>query len=314
MSTLLTALEIGVQYVPLVLGIYLSLIVLSLPDLTIEGSFGIGGAVCAAMIQDGSSALLAAGVAVGAGVLAGLTTGCLHVFLRLNTLLASILVTAACWSLALFVMGGANVSLFGADTLYTSAMSQGLTLSQANLLVGGTATAVCFLFLLWLLSTDFGASLRATGLNIRTSRALGVRTETRQLLGLGIANGLVGLSGALVVQQQGFMDISIQVGTLVIGIAALVIGRAIIRSDRPLYALFAVVLGVVIYRYVVAWTLENGWSANALKLITSLAVLAVLVARSHAPLWVGGFSTKARARRRRIQADFLEADRVSPIL
>lgn len=314
MTAVLTAFEIGFQYVPLVLGIYISLIVLSLPDLTIEGSFGLGGAACAAALQAGWSPITAALLAAGIGSLAGLTTGSLHVFLRINTLLASILVTAACWSIGLFIMGGANVSLFGQTTLFTWAQDMGLSLSAANIVVGGGAALLCFLFLLWLLSTDFGASIRASGLNIQTSRAMGIRTETRQLFGLGVANGLVGFSGALVVQQQGFMDVSIQVGTLVVGIAALVIGRTIIRSDRPLFALSAVVLGVLLYRYVVAWTLENGGSANSLRLVTSLAVLVVLVMRSHASSWLKGMSAKARAHRRRVQIDFLEADRVSPIL
>ncbi|GAA1508216.1 ABC transporter permease [Nocardioides humi] len=314
MTAAFTALEIGAQYIPLALGIYLSLIVLSLPDLTIEGSFGLGGATCAAVLQSGGSPWLAVAAAMAAGAAAGLTTGSLHVFLRMNTLLASILVTAACWSICLFVMGGANVALIGVETLFTKAQGLDLGLTEANILVGGLASLACVAFLLWLLSTSFGASVRATGLNIQTSRAIGIRTEMRQMAGLGVANALVGLSGALVVQQQGFMDVSIQVGTLVVGIAALVMGRTIIRSDRPVLALAAVVLGVLVYRFIVAWTLENGGSANSLRMVTSIAVIVVLVARSHGSSWARGISASARAQRRRIQTDYLEADRVSPIL
>lgn len=314
MNAAVAALEIGVQYIPLVLGIYLSLIVLSLPDLTIEGSFGLGGAACAAVLQAGGTPLVAAVVAVLAGAAAGLTTGSLHVFLRMNTLLASILVTAACWSVCLFVMNGANISLIGIDTLFSKVQERGLGLTETNIVVGSVGSLLCVGFLLWLLSTSFGASIRSTGLNIQTSRAMGVRTELRQLIGLGVANGLVGFSGALVVQQQGFMDVSIQVGTLIVGIAALVIGRTIIRSDRPALALAAVVFGVLVYRFIVAWTLENGGSANSLRLVTSVAVLVVLVARSHGSLWLKGFSARARSQRRRIRSDYLEADRVNPIL
>lgn len=276
MSTVEIGLQIGLLYAPFALGIYVAMRALSLPDLSLEGSFGLGGAVCAITLSSGMGAVpsLIAGCLAGAAL--GLVTTVLHLYLHLNVLLAGILVTTGAWSLAIFAMGASNISLLNDTTIFTMAQNSGLGFARSALLVGGGVTLILGVALVAFFNSKIGLSMRATGMNIQTARAMGVRTEGRQAVGLILANALAACSGALVAQQQGFMDVSTATGVIVIGLAALMIGYAVISSPRPHWAIASVILGACIYRILVAWTLDQGLNPNYVKLITALSVILII--------------------------------------
>lgn len=303
--------QIGLLYAPLALGIFLALNVLSLPDLTLEGSFGLGGAAAATGLLAGADPVTSIGLGIAAGACAGLVTALAHVFLHMNVLLTGILMTTACWSITIAIMGTGNVSLVHSTTLFTWAQEGlGLRNQGSTILVAGAATALFAGLLVWFLGTGYGLAMRATGLNIQTARGLGIRTEKHQIVGLMIANGLAGASGGLVVQSQGFMDVSIQGGVIVVGLAALMIGTTLLRSDRIDLGLLSVVAGVVVYRWVVAVCLRLGVPPNNLRLITALIVVGFIAARLHG---TGLSLLTDRRQRARRHVQFLENDRVTSL-
>lgn len=314
LDTLLIALQVGLSYGPLALAIYLAFIVLSFPDLTVEGSFALGGGTAAALIDGGHGPIVATLGAIAVGSIAGLITASLHVWFRINPLLAGILTATAAWSVNLLVMGRANIGLIDQETLFTWAQKTGLDIQGAAMVVGGTACLILGLSLVWFLTTQYGLSLRATGLNIQTARGMGIRTEQRQVVGLMIANGLAASSGALVVQNDGFFDVQAQVGVVVVGLAALMIGRTVIRSTRVLPSVIAVVAGVLIYRFVVVGTLELGLPPSDIRLVTAMIVVAAIVFQGRLLSFAGSLGAVASTRRRRDSLQFFEDDRVTPII
>lgn len=308
------AVQVGLLYVPLVLGIYLSMGVMSLPDLTLQGSFGVGGSVAAVMAVNGhgpiSSLLL--GMLAGAGL--GLVTALLHMWLRLNVLLASILVATAGYSICLVVMSSGNLSLFGADTAFSWAADTGLNFRQATIITGAAVAAVLSLVFLWFLRTEFGLSLVAAGQNIQTARGLGVRTEWRQAVGLALGNALAALTGGLVVHNQGFMDVTIQNGVIVIGLAAMMVGLSLTRSPRIGPIVLVLICGVVIYRFAVAGALQLGLDPNLMQLITAALVIVVIGVRSHGKSLARSVTAAGRNERRAAQARYYEEDRVASFI
>ena len=232
LSILLIGAQVGLIYGPLALGIYFALNVMSLPDLTLEGSFGVGGATTAVLLVGGTDPVTSLCAGALSGMAMGYITGCLHVYLHMNVLLAGILMTTAAWSTSLAIMGAGNISLLTQPTIFTWFQGFGMTSQWAAIVVGSIASALVAGSMIWLLHTNYGMSLRASGLNIQTARSLGIRTEARQIVGLIIANGLAAMTGGLVVQSQGFMDVSIQTGVIVIGLAALMIGMSIFKTAR----------------------------------------------------------------------------------
>ncbi len=313
-DVLLIGTQIGLLYGPLALGIYLAINVLSLPDLTLEGSFGLGGAAAASSLLMGFDPVSSLLIGMCAGALAGLITALLHVVLQMNVLLAGILMTTAAWSVSIAVMGTGNVSLVRFETLFTWLQALGLGNQQATILMAGGVTLVLALLLVWLLHTGYGLATRATGLNIQTARGMGIRTEKHQIFGLMMANALAAASGALVAQSQGFMDVSIQGGVIVVGLAALTIGTSVIRSDKVAVGIGAVILGVIVYRCIVALSLRLGIPPNSVRLITALLVFAFIAARIHGKgtFALSGFESRRSRRRKHLQ--FLENDRVSSLL
>lgn len=310
LSILLIGAQVGLIYGPLALGIYFALNVLSLPDLTLEGSFGVGGATTAVLLLQGVDAASALAGGVASGMAMGFLTACLHVYLHMNVLLAGILMTTAAWSISLAIMGAGNISLLSQSTIFDWAQAAGLNGQWSQILVGGAFSLVVALALIWLLQTNYGMSLRASGLNIQTARSLGIRTETRQIVGLVIANGLAAMTGGLVVQSQGFMDVSIQTGVIVIGLAALMIGMSIFKTPRIVPSVVGVILGIFIYRVVVTLALKLGLPPYFIKLATAVVVFAIVAFRSHGfgLLALPGTATAKKAARAHL--DFLENDRV----
>ncbi len=306
--------QVGLLYVPLVFGIYLAMGVLSLPDLTLQGSFGLGGATAAVYTVHGHHPLIVLAMAVLSGAVAGIITGLLHLYLRLNVLLASILVATAAYSGCLVIMQSGNTSIFGESTIFSWAESWGLSFAMSTVVTGAAVCLLLSAIVVWFLRTDYGLSLIATGQNIQTARGLGIRTEHRQVAGLAIANGLAALSGGLIVQNQGFMDVTIQNGVIVIGLAAMMLGLSITRSGRTLPTIAALVVGVVIYRFAVALALQVGLDPNLLQFVTAALVVVAIAARSHARTMLRSASATGRREQRVAQTRFYEEDKVASFI
>ncbi|MCC5989235.1 MAG: hypothetical protein JJT95_16300 [Pararhodobacter sp.] len=311
METLLIGAQIGLLYGPLGLGIYLAISVLSLPDLTLEGSFGVGAATGAATAVAGFDPVTAmlAGMAVGA--CAGLITAVLHTRLRMNVLLTGILMTSAAWSVSIAIMGTGNVSLVRIDTLFTWVRGFGVSQQNATIIVAGGVSLLLAGLLAAYLHTSSGLAMRATGLNIQTARSFGIRTERYQIAGLAMANALAAASGVLVAHSQGFMDVSIQGGIIVVGLAALIVGMTILPSEKIIPGIIAVLVGVVVYRIVIAFCLRAGIPPANLKLLTTLIVLAFIAIRMHGG---GLYRIREWRQRRRQHIQFLEENRVVKLI
>ncbi len=274
------ALEIGLIFGLVALGVMISFRLLRFPDLTVDGSFPLGAAVAATLISAGCNPFLATAAAVVAGALAGLLTAWLHVRLRIMDLLASILVMIGLYSVNLRIMGRPNVPLITEPTVFTLLQPEriGDYLMRPLLLL--IVVVVCKGLLDWFLGTRVGLALRASGANPRMARAHGVHTGRLVMAGMALSNALVGLAGALFAQAQGGADISMGLGTIVIGLAAVIVGESILPSRRLALATLAVILGAVIYRFFIALALNSefiGLQAQDLNLVTAVLVTLALV-------------------------------------
>lgn len=268
-SSLIGALEMGLLYAFMALGVYITFRILDFPDLTVDGSFTTGGAIAAVMITHGYSPLLATVCALLGGMAAGMCTGLLHTKGKINGLLSGILMMIALYSINLRILVRPNVSLMGEVSLFSS-INPLLVMPFVVLLV----KILMDLFL----RTDLGLALRATGDNSRMIRSFGVNTDTTTILGISLANGMVALSGALIAQYSTFADSSMGIGMIVIGLASVIIGEAIFGAGNIFRATLAVVLGSIVYRIVVALALRVPWlKASDLKLITAIIVIIALV-------------------------------------
>ena len=265
--SLLGAVEIGLIFSLVALGVFISFRLLRFPDLTVDGSFPLGGAVCAILISTGTNAWLATLAATAAGAVAGLITGWLNVKLKIMDLLASILMMIALYSINLRIMGGPNVPLINDPTLFVLLQPEGMDDYIARPLILVAIVLAAKLLLDWFFATERGLAIRATGSNARMARAQGVNTGAMLLLGMAISNGLVGLAGALFAQTQGGSDISMGIGTIVIGLAAVIVGESILPSRRLVYATLAVVIGAIAYRFFIALALNSDFIARPLILV-----------------------------------------------
>ena len=278
--SLLGAIEIGLIFALVALGVYISFRLLRFPDLTVDGSFPLGGAVCAVMIVAGFNPWIATLGATLAGAAAGLVTGWLNVKLKIMDLLASILMMTALYSINLRVMNGPNVPLIAEPTLFTQLQPDSMADYVLRPLVLLVIVVLAKLLLDWFFATERGLAIRATGSNARMARAQGINTGAMVLLGMAISNALVGLAGALFVQTQGGADISMGIGTIVIGLAAVIVGESILPSRRIIWATLAVVLGAIVYRFFIAAALNSdfiGLKAQDLNLLTAVLVTLALV-------------------------------------
>lgn len=280
----LGALEIGLIFGLVALGVLLSFRIVNFPDLTVDGSFPLGGAVAATLIVAGLDPFAATALAVFAGAGAGALTAFLNVRLKIMQLLASILVMIALYSVNLRVMGKPNVALISEPTVF--AAFEGLALPEEWLkpLVLIVIVLAAKLLLDLFFASEAGLAMRATGGNPRMARAQGISTDMQTILGLALSNALVALAGALFAQSQGGADISMGVGTIVIGLAAVIIGETLLPTRYLVITTLACVLGAVLYRFFIAAALNTdslGLQAQDLNLVTAVLVaLALLV-----PAW-----------------------------
>ena len=267
----------GLLWAVMALGVYVTFRVLDLADLTCEGSFPLGAATAATLMASGhsvSTAILAAAVA---GMLAGAVTGFLTTKMKIPALLAGILTMIALYSVNLRIMGKANLSLLGVDTVFTyTQQALGLNNAYTTFVVGLAATLLIGIGMYWFFGTEIGAAIRATGFNQQMIRAQGVNTDMTIILGLIISNALISISGALVGQNNGFADVGMGVGTIVIGLASVIIGEVLFGTRSFKNCMISVVLGSVVYRIVIAVVLQMGMPPNDLKLFTSVLVAIAL--------------------------------------
>lgn len=272
-----TAFDLGLIYALMALGVYLTFRILDLPDLTVDGSFTMGGAVAAKLIIAGASPLLATFVAVIAGSIAGLFTGVLHTKGKINGLLAGILTMIALYSVNLRIMGQANVPLLREETLITPLKESGLLGTWVSILALSVVVIVIKLFLDWFLHTEIGLSIQATGDNLDMIRSLGVNTDGTKMVTLSLSNGMVGLSGALVAQYQGFADIGMGIGMILVALASVIVGQVLFGSRTIVVSTLAVVLGSIVYRIVLTVALKVGFNPSDMKLISAVLVILALI-------------------------------------
>ena len=270
----------GVLWGIMVLGVYITYKILDIADLTVDGSFALGGCVCAVLVvNQGIHPALALILAMLAGALAGAVTGILHTLFELPAILAGILTQIALWSINLRIMGGkSNVPLLKVNTIFTQWVeSTGLTQSQISLIIGIIIAVAIIVVLYWFFGTEIGSALRATGNNEDMIRALGVDIRITKMMALMISNGLVGLSGGLVCQNQKYADINMGTGAIVIGLAAIVIGDVLMGRTRSFGSkLTSAVVGSVVYFVIRAAVLQMGMDANDMKLLSAVIVALAL--------------------------------------
>ncbi|MGK7925715.1 MAG: ABC transporter permease [Spirulina sp.] len=276
------ALELGLLYALVGIGVYLSFRVLDFPDLTVDGSFPLGGAVAATLIANGVNPYLATGLAICAGGIAGFVTAFLNVQFKILHLLASILTAIALYSINLRIMGKPNVSLLGQSTAIAPLEK------LLDLLPSWIATPIILLILVlsikfcldYFLNSELGLAMRATGANSVMAKAQGIYTDRLILLGIAMSNGLVAFAGALFAQLYGFADVTMGVGTIIFGLAAVIIGERLIADRSVQWATFGAILGAIAYRIAVAFALNAdflGFQAQDLNLVTAILVGLALI-------------------------------------
>lgn len=277
MSLLTSTLWQGLLWGILALGVFLTYRVLDVADLTVEGSYPLGAAVGVSYIAGGGSPVMAVVLAFLAGSVAGIVTGLLHTKLKIPALLAGILTMIGLYSINIRVMGDkSNVSILRMDTIYTFFENFGLGKNESILVCGLIFVVALIVFLYWFFGTEIGAAIRATGCNKQMIRAQGVDTDITIILGLLISNGMVAMAGALIGQSQGFADVGMGTGTIVIGLASVIIGEVLFGTRNFMNWLLAVVGGSIVYRVVIAAVLKMGMNQNDMKLLTASIVVIAL--------------------------------------
>ncbi|HET8850458.1 MAG TPA: ABC transporter permease [Marinobacter sp.] len=274
------ALETGLIYGLVAFGIYLSFRVLDFPDLTVDGSFPLGAAVAAVLLVEGWNPWLATGMAALAGMAAGAVTALLNVKLNILNLLASILTMIALYSINLRIMGRPNIALLTEDTVLTPWYGIGLKFHQVSVALFVIVVVVALVLLWRFMKSEIGLAMRATGANPRMARAQGIATGAMIVLGVALSNGLVGVAGALFAQSQGAADVTMGVGVIVIGLASLIGGEAVVTPSTVLRALIACVVGAIMYRLAIAFALNAdflGLKSQDLNLITAVLVTLAIV-------------------------------------
>ncbi len=278
----------GLVWGIMAIGVYITYKVLDVADLTVDGSICTGGAVCAVLVSNGVNVWLSMFIALICGCLAGLLTGLFHTFLGIPAILSGILTQLILWSVNLKIMGKANIPLSARQ--FPSIVTQSRLTSSIIILLGFVLFIVAILY--WFFGTELGASLRATGSNLKMSRAQGINTKFTTVFGLALSNGIVALSGALLSQYQGFSDVSMGRGAIVIGLAAVVIGEAVVSRFHISFfvMLLSVVVGAIIYWMVYQTVIFLGLDADLLKMLSALVVAVFLAI----PYWKKTYFAKAK--------------------
>jgi putative ABC transport system permease protein len=273
MNLIVSSIGQGLLWALLGLGLYLTFRILDFCDMTVEGTFPLGAATAVTAITHGVSPLLATLLAVGTGMIAGLITGLLYTKGKIPSLLAGILTMTAIYSVNLRIMGKSNISLLGKPTLFNGALKN-LPQYFDSVTLGLIVIAIVTILMVAFLATDYGQAFIATGDNPTMAKAFGIHTDKMVIVGLMVSNGMVGLCGALIAQNNGYADVNMGIGTIVIALASIIIGEVAFGELTLNQRLVAVTLGSIIYRLILLAVLQLGFSANDLNLISSI-VLAI---------------------------------------
>lgn len=282
----------GLIWAVMAIGVYLTFRILDVADLTVDGTLGLGGAVCVMCVMSGMNVWAAMALAFVAGLLAGLVTGLFHTFMGIPVILAGILTQLSLYSVNLKIMGKSNQAL-NVDRyslLVSLRYLRTLPLWKNSIVISGVIVAVFIAVLYWFFGTELGCSVRATGSNQHMARAQGINTAFTTVLGLMLSNGLVAFSGAMLAQYQGFADISMGRGAIVIGLAAIIIGEALLGRFGVNFAfkLFTVAAGSVVYYLVLQFCIWLKIDTDLLKMLSALVVAMFLAV----PYWKGKYFTK----------------------
>ena len=274
---MVVAIEMGLIFAVMALGVYLTFRILNFPDLTVDGSYTTGAAVAASLIIAGVPAWVATVAAIGAGGLAGLVTGLLHTKGKINPLLAGILTMIALYSINLRIMGKSNLPLLREETVMSPLRDAGILGTWGSVAIFAVAVMLIKLLLDWFLSTDLGLAIQATGDKEDMVGSFGVSRDRTKILALVLSNALVGLCGALSAQYQGVADIGMGIGLILVGLASVILGQAVFGSRTVFISTLAVVFGAILYRVVITLALGIGFNPNDMKLFSALLVIVALV-------------------------------------
>lgn len=272
---IISSLGQGLLWAPLAIGVFITFRILDIPDLTTEGSFPFGAAVTVSLMIKGQSAIVATLVGFLAGCLAGLITGILDTKLKIPSLLAGILTMTGLYSINMHIMGKSNVPLLTQKVL-TSYLPMNLTVDMQTIILGVIVVAIVMVILYWLFKTRLGLSLMATGDNKDMSAANGINTDGMIIFGYMISNGLIALSGALIAQNNGYADIGMGIGTIVIGLASVLVGEIFLRGYNILTRLAAMVIGAIVYRFLLTVAIGLGFPADDLKILSAIILVVVI--------------------------------------
>jgi putative ABC transport system permease protein len=271
------ALLLGLAFVPLALGIFLSAKVFNIPDITTDGSFTLGAACFAVFILKPMHPILATLLVLPVGAIAGAATGVIHTKLKVNALLSGILVMTALYSVNLLIMERSNIPLIGAANIFEQVNNAEFLLK--NMFIAVLIILMITVLIIWLLKTDFGLTMRATGSNENMIEAQGVNPDKIKVIGLAISNSLVALSGCLVTQLQGFADINMGIGIVIAGLASVMMGEAIsnrFKKSSIVMPVLMVVFAAILFRLFIAFILAQGIEQVYVKLFTAALVLVFL--------------------------------------
>ena len=273
MNILVSTCSQGLIYAVLAMGLYITFRILNFADMTAEGSLTLGGSICAVLITNGANPVLSVLTAGLIGSLAGLITGFLHTKLKIQAILSGILTMIALYSVNIKIMGKANLSLLGKETVFK--IFENVPFFKENLqfsifLIGIITCSALLLILNLFFKTRLGIAIRATGDNEQMMRAQGANTDFLKILALMISNSLCAVAGALIAQSQGYADVNMGTGTIVIALASIVIGEALIKENLFLLKLVAVILGSVCYRFIIFFVLNLGMNPSDLNLFTAV--------------------------------------------
>ncbi|MBJ7689196.1 ABC transporter permease [Weissella sp. GP1] len=273
MNILVSAIGQGLLWATLGIGLFLTFRILDFPDMTVEGTFPLGAATAVTLISNGMNPALASLIAAGAGALAGLVTGLIYTKGKVPILLAGILTMTAVYSINLRIMGQANRSLLGKGTLFSADFLDFLPKNFPTVVVGLVIIIVVTAATAIFLQTELGQAFIVTGDNRAMARSLGVNTDNMTIMGLMISNGLIGLGGALVAQNNGFADVNMGIGIIVVALASIIIGEVVFTDQMSLTdRLVTIVIGSVLYRFVLVIVLYLGFNANDLNLFSAVVL------------------------------------------
>lgn len=275
-SIFLSSASQGVLWALLAIGVFLTFRILDIADLTAEGSFPLGTGIAAVSITNGLSPIVACLLGFLGGAAAGLVSGLLHTKLKIPALLAGIITMTGLYSVTSRIMGAPNLSLLGQKNVFTWAESLGVSKENAVLIAGLLVALIVVTLLVLFLRTETGLAIRATGDNLAMSEANGINTDTMKIIGYMISNGCIALSGSLLAQNNGFADLNSGIGTIVIGLASIIIAEVLFRNQPLLLRLLTIILGAVIYRFILALVFELNVQPSDSKLASALVLVICL--------------------------------------